>query len=517
MTLVRPPAHADDASARPGRLAHLGPRHQRVGRGARQRGRALDRDAARLARCRQDDGAASSTGRGAGGRGRAEGIDAVYLLGMGGSSLCAEVHARGATASPRAIPSSIVLDTTDERTITSAAARSIRRAAAVPRRQQERRHRRSRVDGAVLLGAHDAARSATRRRPTLRRHHRSGHGAADARRIARLPRDVPQSGGHRRPVLGAVAVRPRARGAHRRDRARAARRRGTTMAEGCRQENHTNAGLELGAFIGAAALAGRDKLTVVLPPSLASLGLWIEQLVAESTGKHGKGVLPVVDEPLGRPDEYGTDRAFVAIATDRDAPDAARLDALEAAGHPVLRLSTRLDGARRRVLPLGVRHRGRRRGARRQSVRRAERRRGEGEDQGAPERIAATGRLPETGRRWPSDDVSVVFSRAFTGASPAGGRARGASTRSKPRRLRGVPLVSARRRSDVEAAIGEIRARHPRAARARRARSASARATCTRPGSITRAGRTRLVAFVITGRRRDADARFRRRATRSRS
>ena len=96
---------------------------------------------------------------------------------------------------------------------------------------------------------------------------------------------------------------------------------GAAMAEGCRQENHTNAGLVLGAFIGAAVLEGRDKLTLALPPSLASLGLWIEQLVAESTGKHGKGALPVVDEPLGRPDEYGNDRAFVAITSDRDAPD----------------------------------------------------------------------------------------------------------------------------------------------------------------------------------------------------
>jgi hypothetical protein len=119
---------------------------------------------------------------------------------------------------------------------------------------------------------------------------------------------------------------------------------GTAMAEGCRQENHANAGLELGAFIGAATLEGRDKLTVVLPPSLSTLGLWIEQLVAESTGKHGKGALPVVDEPLGRPDEYGQDRAFVSIATERDAPDTDRLAALEAAGHPVLRLSTRVDG-----------------------------------------------------------------------------------------------------------------------------------------------------------------------------
>jgi hypothetical protein len=115
------------------------------------------------------------------------------------------------------------------------------------------------------------------------------------------------------------------------------------MAAGCRQENHQNAGLELGAFIGAGVTAGRDKLTVVLPPSLSALGLWIEQLVAESTGKHGTGALPVVDEPLGTPDEYGMDRCFVAVSTDREAPDAARLAALEAAGHPVLRLSTRLS------------------------------------------------------------------------------------------------------------------------------------------------------------------------------
>jgi hypothetical protein len=119
---------------------------------------------------------------------------------------------------------------------------------------------------------------------------------------------------------------------------------GAAMAEGCRQENTANAGLELGAFIGAAVKNGRDKLTVALSPTLASLGLWIEQLVAESTGKHQTGALPVVDEPLGRPDDYGNDRAFVAVATERDAPDEKRLAALEAAGHPVLRLTTRVDG-----------------------------------------------------------------------------------------------------------------------------------------------------------------------------
>jgi hypothetical protein len=83
---------------------------------------------------------------------------------------------------------------------------------------------------------------------------------------------------------------------------------------------------------------------VLLAPSLSALGLWIEQLIAESTGKHGKGALPVVDEVPGRPDEYFTDRAFVSIDSDRDKVDSGIIDALEQAGHPVLRLSTRLDG-----------------------------------------------------------------------------------------------------------------------------------------------------------------------------
>jgi hypothetical protein len=116
------------------------------------------------------------------------------------------------------------------------------------------------------------------------------------------------------------------------------------MAAGCRQQNHTNPGLELGARIGGATLEGRDKLTVVLPRSLASLGLWIEQLVAESTGKSGKGVLPIVDEPPGDPSAYGSDRIFVVVSTDRDSPvmpTADWTDALTAAGHPVIRLTTR--------------------------------------------------------------------------------------------------------------------------------------------------------------------------------
>lgn len=101
-----------------------------------------------------------------------------------------------------------------------------------------------------------------------------------------------------------------------------------------------NAALRLGAFIGCHARDGRDKLTLVLPPSFESLGLWIEQLVAESTGKEGRGVLPVTGEDLAAPSAYGRDRAFVRLSLKGRAEpkvDAA-LSALEQAGHPVLRL-----------------------------------------------------------------------------------------------------------------------------------------------------------------------------------
>ncbi len=103
----------------------------------------------------------------------------------------------------------------------------------------------------------------------------------------------------------------------------------------------------LGASLGEAALAGRDKATFVLSPGIVSFGLWVEQLIAESTGKEGKGILPVVEEPLGAPAVYGTDRVFVSmrLAGDDAPADASRLAALEGAGHPVvnLRLEDRYD------------------------------------------------------------------------------------------------------------------------------------------------------------------------------
>jgi transaldolase/glucose-6-phosphate isomerase len=102
-----------------------------------------------------------------------------------------------------------------------------------------------------------------------------------------------------------------------------------------------NSGLWLGCTLGELALQGRDKLTLVVPDRLAAFGLWAEQLVAESTGKHGRGILPVAQEPLAGPDRYGTDRVFVQMR-DPDAPDErqdAAIEALREADHPVITLN----------------------------------------------------------------------------------------------------------------------------------------------------------------------------------
>ena len=98
-----------------------------------------------------------------------------------------------------------------------------------------------------------------------------------------------------------------------------------------------NPGLRLGAVLGEAALAGRDKLTIVAEPRLRALGAWIEQLVAESTGKEGRGILPVDLEMLGDPEVYGDDRVFTKVGLESIAATgiAQQLMDLAAAGHPV--------------------------------------------------------------------------------------------------------------------------------------------------------------------------------------
>lgn len=97
------------------------------------------------------------------------------------------------------------------------------------------------------------------------------------------------------------------------DRARA-------MADDCKRPAGENPGLLLGAAMGAAARRGRDKLTIVTGQRLASFGDWAEQLIAESTGKHGRGIVPIAGEAVGAPAAYGDDRLFVQLALPGDAP-----------------------------------------------------------------------------------------------------------------------------------------------------------------------------------------------------
>ncbi|HWX95617.1 MAG TPA: hypothetical protein VNZ01_02110 [Solirubrobacteraceae bacterium] len=135
-------------------------------------------------------------------------------------------------------------------------------------------------------------------------------------------------------VLMGVDVRPLLAGA--------GEARETPIDDGAPSALHA-AAVWLGAALSALAQSGRDKLTFLIAPSLPGLGLWLEQLVAESTGKRGTGILPVAEEPLGEATAYGEDRVF-AYLPDVSAPDAgldAGAQSLAEAGHPLLTIPTR--------------------------------------------------------------------------------------------------------------------------------------------------------------------------------
>jgi transaldolase/glucose-6-phosphate isomerase len=118
---------------------------------------------------------------------------------------------------------------------------------------------------------------------------------------------------------------------------------GAVMAEACGPSVpvEANPALVLGAALGELAKGGRDKVTFLTSPSLSAFPSWLEQLIAESTGKDGKGIVPVVDEPLGRPVAYGADRLFVHLCLSNEAYTQvdSQLRALEDAGHPVVRVT----------------------------------------------------------------------------------------------------------------------------------------------------------------------------------
>ena len=104
-----------------------------------------------------------------------------------------------------------------------------------------------------------------------------------------------------------------------------------------------NPGVALGVVMGVSAKHGRDKVTIIASPGIVDLGAWLEQLLAESSGKEGKGLIPVDREPLLSPDNYGNDRvfAYLRLETAPDAAQDAAVGALEKAGHPVVRIAVK--------------------------------------------------------------------------------------------------------------------------------------------------------------------------------
>jgi transaldolase/glucose-6-phosphate isomerase len=115
------------------------------------------------------------------------------------------------------------------------------------------------------------------------------------------------------------------------------------MVEACKPPVpvEQNPGVMLGLILGTAAKLGRDKITLIASPGISDLGAWLEQLIAESTGKLGKGIIPVDREEIGAPDVYGNDRifAYVRLETTPDAAQDAGVAALENAGYPVVRIA----------------------------------------------------------------------------------------------------------------------------------------------------------------------------------
>jgi len=115
--------------------------------------------------------------------------------------------------------------------------------------------------------------------------------------------------------------------------------RAAQMAQECQNAHAAaNPGARLGALLGLLAEKGRDKATLVFPPEISCFGAWVEQLVAECSGKQGKGILPVVQEEIGSPEVYGDDRVFVYSHMGAQSVLDEKIGRIEAAGQPVFRI-----------------------------------------------------------------------------------------------------------------------------------------------------------------------------------
>ncbi|MDX6611802.1 MAG: transaldolase / glucose-6-phosphate isomerase [Blastocatellia bacterium] len=268
---------------------------------------------------------------------RAAGFTHLMLLGMGGSSLCPEVFRR-TFGQTEGFPELLVLDTTDPDTISNFESRidlattlfivSSKSGSTIePLSFYKYFYDRVRSIKGDQAGENFIAITdpGTLMERTARE--------ANFRRIFLNPADI----GGRYSALSYFGTVPAAlMGCDVREMLQRTLR--AVDGSGAAAAAETNAALRLGCALGALAVQGRDKLTLMTSSQISSLGLWIEQLVAESTGKEGKGIVPIAGEPLGQPDLYGSDRVFVAISVgELGSDDSDRLKALEAAGHPVIR------------------------------------------------------------------------------------------------------------------------------------------------------------------------------------
>jgi transaldolase / glucose-6-phosphate isomerase len=271
---------------------------------------------------------------------RAQGFRDVLLLGMGGSSLGPEVLAETLGSAP-GFPKLHVLDSTDpaqvqsfERSIDPARTLFIvsSKSGTTLEPNVLMEYFFHKVEGTI--GGADAARhfvAITDPGSPLQK-------LAEQRGFHRVFAGTPTIGG-RYSVLSHFGTVPLA--ATGRD-VRAFLESARVMARSCGPEvpPPQNPGVELGLTIGVAAQRGRDKVTIVASPTLAPFGAWAEQLFAESTGKHGKGLIPIADEPLGDPAVYDAHRLFIYLrdTAHADPVQDRTIEALQHAGQPVVRI-----------------------------------------------------------------------------------------------------------------------------------------------------------------------------------